>query len=673
MDSSTLDGLITWIGQHPVAAGAVVFAIAFCDAIVVLGIAVPALPLLFAVGALVGLGHIDGTYAIASATAGAFLGDGLSYLFGRHYGAQLKGMWPFSRHPEWLAGGEQFFRRHGTKGIVIARYVGAVRPFVPAIAGMLRMRGREYVPPSLFAAATWAIAGIVPGWLFGESMELLAAIAGRLAIVVGLLVVLVIAIYLGTVTLYRFFAPRAASLLERALAWSHRHPVLGRYSEALIDPNRPESASLALLAMLLLLAGWALFSLLVVLGGKGEPLALDLAVHQLMFALRTPLVDRPLAMLAGLGDWEVLAPAALVVSAWLLWRRRHIAAWHWVAAIAFGLALTFMLGILLDVPKPPAATAAPGFSFPSGPVTMATVVYGFFAVLIARELPGRRRAWPYAAAGMLVALIAFARLYLGAHWASDILGGALLGMVWIAGLGIAYRRRVLRSFWVRPISALFFITVSIAGLWHGTRSAERTLIRFDPPQVTRQITRAQWWQQAWIELPSHRNDVTHASAWPLNLQYAGPLRGLARTLEDRGWRGVRAGGWRGLLYSLDAEASPDTLPILPASHHGGGEALLMSRPGPDPDTRYVVRLWRSPLRVDAGRTPVWQGTVAQMRFERRFGLFSLWRMDGPHEQARQALAHALSPWPERLALRTAQGEAPVLLVAWPVLEAPATR
>ena len=79
------------------------------DAIVILGFLVPAVPLLFGVGTLVGLGLIDGTYAIIAAGLGAFAGDGVSFLLGRHYGDALRRTWPFSRYPEWLPAGEAFF------------------------------------------------------------------------------------------------------------------------------------------------------------------------------------------------------------------------------------------------------------------------------------------------------------------------------------------------------------------------------------------------------------------------------------------------------------------------------------------------------------------------------------------------------------------------------------
>lgn len=123
---------------------------------------------------------------------------------------------------------------------------------------------------------------------------------------------------------------------------------------------------------------------------------------------------------------------------------------------------------------------------------LATVVYGFFAVLVAREMPGRKRVWPYVVAALLVGLLGFARLYLGAHWLSDVLAGASLGLLWITALGLAYRRRVVRSFWVRPVAAIFFGMVVLVGGWHATRSAESMVAAFDPPMERRTIDPARW-------------------------------------------------------------------------------------------------------------------------------------------------------------------------------------
>lgn len=643
MDLSSADAVIAWIGANPVAAGLAVFVIAFIDSLVAIGILMPAGTILVAVGTLIGLGSVDATYVIVCSALGAMAGDGVSFVFGRHYGERMRRMWPFSRYPEWLDRGEVMFRKHGIKGIVIARYVGAVRPFVPAIAGMLRMPLRAYLPASAFAALTWALLYIGAGWLLGASLDLLAAVAGRLALVLGLLLAFLAVIYWLVNTLYGWFAPRASGLLERALAWSHRHPVLGRFSESLIDPNRPESASLALLAMLLIAAGVGFFWLLGGLDGdiEGAPMAFDLVVHQTFYQLRSPMADHLLAVLAAFGDWQVLAPASVAVLLWLLWRRRRIAAAHWVAAIAFGLLLVEILGLALDVPRPPAALASPGFSFPSMPVTLATVVYGFFAVLIARELPGRRRAWPYVVAGLLVSVVGFARLYLGAHWFSDVIAGLTLGLGWIAVLGIAYRRRVVRSFWVRPIATLFFATVLCAGLWHGARSGDETLGRYATPVPVQPLSTDDWWQQGWARLPAFRNERGGAGAWPMNVQVAGSLPSLQRRLVAAGWEPAPASGWQSLLLALAGDATSDTVPILPSSHNGAAEALVISRPGPTADQRVVLRLWPSSLRLQSGRTVVWHGSVATVRFEQRWPL-AFWRTESaPDDRTLAPLADAL--------------------------------
>ena len=189
MTNAWLDTITTWITAHPVAAGGVIFLIAFCDALAVVGIVVPALPLLFAVGTLIGLGHIDGPYALTCAALGAFFGDALSYWLGHRWGPSMREHWLFRRYPQLIDRGERMFRKHGSKGIVIARFVGAVRPFVPAVAGMLRLPLRQYVPASMVAAVLWAACFLAPGWMFGASYDAVAAVADRLALVLLALVV----------------------------------------------------------------------------------------------------------------------------------------------------------------------------------------------------------------------------------------------------------------------------------------------------------------------------------------------------------------------------------------------------------------------------------------------------------------------------------------------------
>ena len=618
MPTAWFDGTIAWITAHPRAAGLLILLIALCDAIAVVGIVVPALPLLFAVGALVGLGHIDGPYAVACAAIGAFIGDGLSYWIGHRWGPQMHRHWPFSRYPQLLDRGERVFRRHGSKGLLIARFVGAVRPFVPAIAGMLRMPLRRYLPVSLFACVLWAAAFLAPGWIFGKSYEAVAAVADRLALVLCALLAAVALVWAGVLYTWRWFAGHADRLLERALKWTRAHPHLGRYAGALIDPNRPESASLLILAACLFVIAWAWFALLAALWTRGGPLALDLNVRAFMAALRNPLGDRLMAGLDTLGDPSVLGPAAAAVLLWLAFRKRWIAAAHWLAALAFGFALTSGLRALL--PDHDAAS----FGIPSLEVTMATIAFGFFAVLIARELPGRDRAWPYLVGGALVTLLGFAELYLGAHWLSDVLGGMLFGIAWVLVLGIAYRRHVARSFWMRPLAMGFYGVFVLAAAWHMPRAIESTLAQFGPEPPARTLSAEAWWTDAWITLPAQRNEADPGRRWHLDVQFAGDANALLRRLQARGWRVQPQADWVAVLGLLDEDRDATKQAVLPATLDGRPEAVLMLR-DVGPGEALALRLWLAPVQFRGDGPPLWIGATQRLSYSRPLKFFGVWR------------------------------------------------
>jgi membrane protein DedA with SNARE-associated domain len=670
MDSSWMDAVLAWIGNHPILAGAVIFAIAFCDALIVVGAIVPALPLLFAVGVLIGMGEISGPYAVACASLGAFLGDGLSFWIGRRWGRRLYGFWPFNRYPQLLDRGEILFRRNAFKAILAARYVGAVRPFVPAIAGMAKMPLRRWFIASGLACLSWGLLFLAPGWVLGRAYDAVAAVAGHLVIVLGLLVAVLGLAWAWVLYTYRWFANHADSLLARALDWSHRHPVMGRHSAAVFDPAHRESTSLALLAVLLLAIGWAWFALLAVVVGHGEPLALDLAVHQAMLALRSPLADYPMAALASLGDWPVLAPACTLVLLYFIWRQRWMAAAHWLAALAFGLALTWLLGATVDVVRPPGASS--GFGFPSIAVTMSTIAFGFFAVLIAREMPGRDRVWPYLVSGITVAVIGFARLYLGAHWLSDVVGGMLLGIVWLLVLGIAYRRRFNRSFWVKPVAWVFYGAFAAAALWYAPRNVEAKLAKFEPPPALPVLADLEdWWSHEWMLQPARRNEFDDELRWPLDVQVAGPLAPVRARLEAAGWRVQPQARWVQAISLFDTDGDPDRVPVLPATLGARTEALLMIRDLPGEHTRHVLRMWPTPVQLQPGDVPLWVGTAQTLHFHHELGLVVTWR---PQRGADPALEQVIAPLhdlPHEVAPHPGS-QLPVLRVLTDGVAAPAT-
>jgi hypothetical protein len=260
---------------------------------------------------------------------------------------------------------------------------------------------------------------------------------------------------------------------------------------------------------------------------------------------------------------------------------------------------------------------------------MATIVFGFFAVLIARELPGRKRVWPYLLAGVVTAVVAFARLYLGAHWLSDLIGGTLFGLVWLLILGIAYRSHVARSFWMRPLAALFYGSFVIAALWHAPSASERLLALFQPAPPGVQIAVDDWWRDGWEKLPAQRNENDPRRRWPLDIQVAGPLASLQTAMEAAGWRVQPQADWTATISLLDDDVPSVDQAVLPATLDAHAEALLMLHPGPGPDDQYALRLWPAPVALADG-TPLWLGTTQTLHLSKPLGAAVLW-LPKPHD------------------------------------------
>ncbi len=117
-----------------------------------------------------------------------------------------------------------------------------------------------------------------------------------------------------------------------------------------------------------------------------------------------------------------------------------------VIAATSSVLLTSAIKVLVGRPRPPLYGIDPGslfgyidqFSFPSGHVLFFVVFFGFMAYLACIHLSGYPRALVMAGCLILVVTIAPSRVYLGAHWASDVIGSYIIGALWLAILIIAY-------------------------------------------------------------------------------------------------------------------------------------------------------------------------------------------------------------------------------------------
>ena len=605
--------LFDWLALHPGWAGLGVFLIAFGESLALVGLIVPGTLLMFGVGALIAVGAVDFWVAFAFAFLGAVVGDAVSFWLGHHFGERLKGVWPLSRHPALIDKGVHFFARHGGKSVLLGRFFGPVRAVIPAVAGMLHMPPGRFIAFNLLSAALWAPLYLLPGIALGASLSLAAEVAGRLALLLLLLLLLLALVWWSVHRLFNLLHPRADRLARALLEWARRHPWLGRPTAALVDPDEPEPLGLLLVAILLVVALWGFVQLAGAV--TAGPLGWDVTIFQAVQNLRTPAADRLLVAVTQLTDGAAMGIFALLVAGWLAWRRDWALLAHWVAAVAFAVLAPSLLKQLLAIPRPGAVAGVEEYAFPSGHATRAAALYGFLAVAAARGLSPAWRWLPYSLAGITAVAIAFSRVYLGAHWPSDVVGGLALGLAWAALLGLAYSRHAPPP----PSHIAGFVLAALLAVqlpWNLAREAY-DLGRYVERRAAVSMSAEQWWARGWRELPQLRRDTAGRHRQPLSVQWRGELASVRAALERAGWREPLPFGAANALRWLASELPLAELPVLPRVHDGRHEQLVMVLADEESARQWALRLWRAPLAM-AG-APVWLGSLTPQRLHAPMG------------------------------------------------------
>jgi membrane-associated phospholipid phosphatase len=146
----------------------------------------------------------------------------------------------------------------------------------------------------------------------------------------------------------------------------------------------------------------------------------------------------------------VTAVTAVVAIACMLARRRTLGLW--LAVTVAGSALVnSALKYAMERVRPATAgvvTSAHGFAFPSGHTQIATVTYPAIILVVGWQLlePGQLlRRLSAAVVTLVVAAVGLSRIFLGAHWPTDVLGGWLFGSAWVTASTAVMLRRIAAS------------------------------------------------------------------------------------------------------------------------------------------------------------------------------------------------------------------------------------
>ena len=598
---------LAWTEAHPGWALLTLYLAAATDAVFIIGVFVPAGLVLFSMGALVALDVLPLWTTLLVAAAGGVSGDALSFWVGRRYGRRLLDH-PWSpRRQKLIDRAQLFFDRHGGKGIFLARFLGPLRAILPTVAGASGMQWSLFLAADAVAAMGWALAFVMPGVVFGASLGLAAEVAGRLA----LLLVCIVLLSWGAVVLTRLALLSASVYAERwaggLLDISRRYRRLGLFGAKLADPQQPETPVLMLLAVLLgALGGLALY----LVGSPSlheYPWPTDATVFQGLRELHTAYGLSVASLFLHLGEWPVYVPVAAAVLASLVVQKKIRAAAHWVAAIAFGWALS--LG-MTQIPTLLAPFVYFGLPAPPGyaerDLVLAIIIYAFLPVVLTTRLPMQQRGFDYGWAAIIIVLIIAARLYVGAQWWSHVLVDLGIALIWTALLGLGLRRhRPVRIHRGETLLVAVITLVAATSLQWATDIQQRA----EQEPATPRITLTQWEVDGYQAFPTLRQDIAGRPRQPFNLQWAGRLADIEAYLKADGWSAPPSAASSDVLRWLSAPKSIQQLPVLPQIHAGERDLLRLRRPLKDHrDRQLMLRLWASGAKRADGQ-PIWIGSL----------------------------------------------------------------
>jgi undecaprenyl-diphosphatase len=431
--------------------------LAFLETGAFIGLIAPGETAVIVGGLVAGQGKISLPLLIALVWACAVAGDLLSYTIGRRLGREF-----LLRHgerlkitDERLQTVEGFFERRGGATILVGRFIGFVRALAPFVAGTARMPLRTFLPYDVLGAGAWAATFSVLGYVFWRSFQQLTTYVSRglfaFATVVAIGVGIWFLIQLRRDPERRERVRRWLAEREDRRAWRPvvrlagplwrrlgRPAAAGAEGAALFSLRRlqPGALGLELTTLLALLAvgGYAFYLIgdAVRDGGTGGLGGADTTAARIAHDLAGSMLIDIAKVVTALGSLPVVAVAVAATAIGVTVRRRWIDALVLIAGLGLSYVAVHVAKAAYDRPRPAGSLVDTALSsYPSGHALYAVSLVACATVLVRAGTGWAARIGAETVAIALVVAVAVSRVYLGAHYLSDAIGGLALGVaVW---------------------------------------------------------------------------------------------------------------------------------------------------------------------------------------------------------------------------------------------------
>lgn len=607
-----LHAINNYIQMHPHMGMFIAFIVALGESLPLIGTIIPGSITMTAIGVLIGRNIIPGLPTLFWATIGALIGDTIGFWIGKYFNEDLRKIWPFKKHPKWLSKGEDFFNKHGGKSILVGRFVGPARSSVPLIAGLLKMSWARFFIAAVPSAILWAILYMVPGVLIGAiSLELPKGATTKF-IIIGLLII--VCLWLVFWAIQRFFVFLAACInrcIDRLWNGLSRHHSSHFLISLISNRKNPEDHHQLTLVTLALISFILFLVILANVLHNGILTHLNVPLFHFLQSIRTHSADNVFVAITMLGKSYVIITISLVVAMGLLWKQQWRTCAHLLAlVIVAGLAVYFFKWVMYS-PRPDGFLySKASSSFPSGHMTLSVTIWGLLSFFIAQQLKKEWRWIPYTTATILITCIGFSRLYLGAHWLTDILGALFLGFTILLLVITTYRCYPPKPF--LNTTSIIFLVLAILVPWTAFTIVKFHSVRrsFTQTWSTKTMYMSDWWSHPTQFAPLYRFNRFGRPIQPFNVQWAAELTAIKQQLLKNGWAVIHTKADLRTALGRFASYNPEQhFPFLPLLYRHKHPALFVIKHLPQRKTIIELRLWASGITFSNSHLPLWIGSI----------------------------------------------------------------
>jgi undecaprenyl-diphosphatase len=425
--------------------------LAFLETGAFVGLVAPGETFVILAGAVAGVGETNVIITLAVVWFSAWLGDTASFVLGQRLGRDfILKFGPKVRITEERFGQvEGYFKKHGGKTILIGRFIGLVRALAPFVAGSSGMAYRGFVPYSILGTGLWATTFTLLGYFAARSLDQVEQLAGRGTFLFGLTVGVIVAIVVSV--RYLKVAENRRNLVERMERNAVTRPLvaLGRrlQPQARFLWHRITPGGLGLEFTTLLAAAavgsFVLFGYAILVTDDPGPTPGDVAALDVVRDIHVTWLTDVAKGVTELGAAYVVLPLVAIAASVLALRRRFAEAAVLVVSMLLIVVGVDVLKDATDRPRPHDRLIDPeSFSYPSGHAAY-SIFYAWLAVTVAfgtaRRALGRLltvRGLVITAGIAVAAAVGLSRVYLRAHYLSDVNGGWGLGVTAFAICGM---------------------------------------------------------------------------------------------------------------------------------------------------------------------------------------------------------------------------------------------